>query len=325
MKNYWSIIIITIFFFACGNNTIKQTAEAVVEESTLVTVEEEVMTDQKEEIIEEVHEIEKEVEEEVEEEKMEMKAHQKEEEIEVEKVVEVKEMKKEATEEVVEKVEAVRPQHTNWNEITKKNITSAGKVNYKGMKADLAKITAYLDHLKTTPPQSDWSKNEKLAYWINLYNASTVHLIASNYPISSITKINGGKPWDKKFVKSGDKTYTLNEIENSIVRPKFKDPRIHAALNCAAVSCPKILNAAFLPAQLNKQLNKQTKAWVNNTNQNKLTATKLQVSQIFDWYKVDFEASGGVIAFINRYKTTKMMIDPKAPITYLEYDWALNE
>ena len=213
--------------------------------------------------------------------------------------------------------------HESWNALLKKHVTPSGKVNYKGMKSSLTIIDDYLKHLKENSPKKDWSKNEKLAYWINLYNAATVSLIASNYPTSSITKLSGGKPWDKKFVKSGDKVYSLNQIENEIVRPQFKDPRIHAALNCAAVSCPNLLNEAFVPNQLNAQLDQQTKVWVNDASKNKLQDSKVKVSQIFDWYADDFKASGGVVAFINQYATTK--VSAKAKVAYLAYDWSLNE
>ena len=219
----------------------------------------------------------------------------------------------------------LKAKHDVWNTLAQKNVTAAGKVNYKGMKAELSKLTTYLAHLKNTPPKTDWSENEKLAYWINLYNASTVYLIASNYPTTSITKLNGGKPWDKKFVKSGDKVYSLNQIENEIVRPRFKDPRIHAALNCAAVSCPKMLNAAFLPTKLSAQLDKQCYAWINDAGRNEVGPNKLVISQIFDWYKVDFTAAGGVIKFIRKYNRTKIMINPKAIISYKEYNWDLND
>lgn len=221
------------------------------------------------------------------------------------------------------KVEVVKPTHAIWNTITQKNVSATGIVNYKNIKLELSKLTDYLAHLKNTPPQTDWTKNEKLAYWINLYNASTVYLIASNYPTKSITKLNGGKPWDKKFVNSGDKVYSLNQIENEIVRPQFKDPRIHAALNCAAVSCPKLLNEALLPATLNAQLDQQARAWVNDVTKNKLLGNKAAVSQIFDWYKADFKE--GVVNFLNTYNSTNITVQQNAKITYLEYNWELND
>ena len=150
-------------------------------------------------------------------------------------------------------------------------------------------------------------------------------MVASNYPTSSITKLEGGKPWDKKFVKSGDKIYTLNQIENEIIRPQFKDPRIHAALNCAAVSCPKLLQGAYFPAKLDEQLNQQCYAWINDESKNQITPNKLNLSQIFNWYKADFKASGGVIKFVGKYNHSKIMIHPKVKISYKEYHWGLNE
>ncbi len=239
-----------------------------------------------------------------------------------EEVQELEEIQEAVTVKVVEAMVA-RPDHMVWNGLLKANVTSKGNVNYKAMKSSIAKIESYLNHLKENSPKKDWNKNEKLAYWINLYNASTVYLIAKNYPTKSITNLSGGKPWDKKFVKSGEEVYSLNQIENEIVRPQFKEPRIHAALNCAAVSCPNLLNEAFVPGKLNNQLDKQTKVWINDISKNKLEPNKVKISQIFDWYKEDFKADGGVVAFINKYATSK--VSPKAKVSYLEYNWGLNE
>ncbi len=199
-----------------------------------------------------------------------------------------------------------KPNHQAWDELAKKYITANGKVNYKGFKSELDKLKKYIDYLGENPVKSTWSKNEELAYWFNLYNASTVYLIASNYPTSSITKLEKGKPWDKKFIKSGDKIYSLNDIENVIVRPKFNEPLVHVAFNCAAVSCPILLNEAFVAEKLTAQLTKQAKNWVNDASKNELTPDKIKVSQIFDWYKADFDKVGGVIGFINKYSTTKI-------------------
>jgi len=216
-----------------------------------------------------------------------------------------------------------KPNHQAWNELAKKYVSASGKVNYKGFKSELDKLKKYIDYLGENPVKSSWSKNEELAYWFNLYNASTVYLITSNYPTSSITKLEKGKPWDKKFIKSGDKTYSLNDIENVIVRPKFKEPLVHVAFNCAAVSCPNLLNEAFVAEKLTAQLTKQVKKWVNDVSKNELTPDKIMVSQIFDWYKTDFDNVGGVIGFINKYSNTK--VNEKAKISYLEYNWNLNE
>ena len=210
--------------------------------------------------------------------------------------------------------------HDSWNALLQKHVSSTGRVNYKGFKSELSKLESYLESLSATPPQSSWSRNEKLAYWINAYNAFTVKLILDNYPTSSITKLKGGKPWDVKWIKIGTSTYSLNNIENDIIRPRFKDARIHFAVNCAALSCPPLLNQAFTPSQLSTQLNKQARKFVNNPKYNTITPDAIKVSKIFEWYSSDFGNS--LIDYLNKYSETT--INSGAKIQYLEYDWALN-
>ena len=211
--------------------------------------------------------------------------------------------------------------HTVWNNILKQNVSGSGKVNYNGMKANLSKIDAYIKELESFSDRSEWTRNEKLAYWINIYNAVTVRLIAQNYPVKSITDLHGGKPWDQKLVNVGGKSYSLNNIENDIIRPKFKEARIHFAVNCAAKSCPKLLNAAFMPETLSSQLSRQTKQFINS-NQNDIAAGQITISKIFEWYKTDFK-NGDLIAFLNQYST--VTIQPDATVGFKEYDWDLNE
>lgn len=212
--------------------------------------------------------------------------------------------------------------HTVFNNLLKKYVSSTGKVDYKGIKADKEKLYEYLEVLEANPPQNSWDKNKRLAYWINAYNANTIKMIVENYPTSSITKINA-KPWDQPIAKIGDKTYTLNQIENEIIRPTFKEPRIHFAVNCAAKSCPKLLNEAYMPEKMEAQLDKMAKAFVNNTEANTVSEKKAELSKIFEWYKDDFTASGGVISFINQYLEVK--VKDNAKVSYKEYDWNLNE
>ena len=148
-----------------------------------------------------------------------------------------------------------------------------------------------------------------------------MRLVASNYPVKSIKDINAGKPWDKKFIKSGTNLYSLNDIENTIVRPNYNEPRLHVAFNCAAVSCPNLLNGAFIPSKLNAQLNSLSKKWISDTSKNKITTDKIEISQIFNWYKADFKT--GVIPFLNKYSGTP--VNPNAEVTFMEYNWSLNE
>lgn len=212
------------------------------------------------------------------------------------------------------------PSHDAFDKLLQQYVSASGKVNYSGLKKDKAKLEAYLEVLKKNPPQASWPKGEQMAFWINAYNGFTIKLIVDNYPIPSITKLDGGKPWDVKRINIGGKNYSLNNIENDILRPQFKDARIHFAVNCAAKSCPPLLNRAWTAANLEGNFEKQAKAFINNPQFNKIGAKEAQVSNIFEWYAADF---GNLPGFLNKYANTK--ISPNAKVSYLEYDWALNE
>jgi hypothetical protein len=212
------------------------------------------------------------------------------------------------------------PPHDAFDKILSQYVSTDGSVNYKGLKSAKTALKAYTDLLSKNPVQESWSRNEKLAYWLNAYNAFTLTLIVDNYPITSITKLDGGKPWDVKRITLGDKKYSLNDIENNIIRPQFKEPRIHFAVNCAARSCPPLLNHAWTAANLNSYFEQQAKKFINDTRFNILKPNEVKISRIFDWYAADF---GNIITFLNKYATTK--INEKAKISYLEYNWSLNE
>ena len=210
--------------------------------------------------------------------------------------------------------------HAAWNALAQKHISATGKVNYKGFKADLTAFDAYLKSLSDNPIQSSWSRNEKMAYWINAYNAFTIKLIVDNYPVKSIMDLEGGKPWDKKWIKLGDKTYSLNNIEHDILRPTYKDARIHFAVNCAAKSCPPLLNKAWTAENLESNLENQTQAFINNTKHNIISEKELKLSKIFEWYSKDF---GDLASYIKKF--SKISISKNATIKYNEYNWVLNE
>lgn len=225
-----------------------------------------------------------------------------------------------AVEEEVPVAAPVAPSHSSWNTLLTQFVTSSGKVNYKGLKAKQKDLEAYLKLLADNPVQSSWSRNEKMAYWINAYNAFTVKLILDNYPLSSITNLSGGKVWDKKWIQLGGKTYSLNNIENDILRPRYKDARIHFAVNCAAKSCPPLLNRAWTASNLNTNLDRQAKQFINNSQYNKVSANKVVISKIFEWYAADF---GDIVTYFNKYSTTS--INANAQVSYQNYDWALNQ
>jgi hypothetical protein len=249
------------------------------------------------------------------------------EEVEEEPLV-VEEITPESTVEAVEETEPVEipdpapqtaPSHKIWDGLLTKHVSAAGVVDYAAMKANQDVLQSYLDLLADNPPRSDWSRNERMAYWINAYNAFTVKMIIDNYPVSSIKDLYGGKPWDVKWIKLGNQTYSLNQIENDILRPIFKDARIHFAVNCAATSCPPLYNHAFTASSLNSQLEQQTTNFINNPSYNMLKADAVEVSKIFEWYGSDF---GSLIPYLNKYSRTS--IENDADISFMYYDWQLN-
>ena len=115
----------------------------------------------------------------------------------------------------------------------------------------------------------------------------------------------------------------MNDIENNIIRKQFKEPRIHFAVNCASVSCPKLINKEYTKDNLNTLLTQQTKAYLADKNENVLGEKAIVISNIFNWYKDDFAVAGGVIDFINKYSSAN--VQSNAKITFKEYNWNLNE
>ncbi len=215
-------------------------------------------------------------------------------------------------------------QTSTFNDLLQKHVDEKGNVDYNAFKKDEGTLNNYLTSLEKANTTSFASDNAEMAFWINVYNAYTIKIILSNYPLKSITNIKeGGKTaWKIPFVKAGGKTYTLDYVEHEILRKKFKDPRIHVRVNCASGSCPKLANFAFNAENVDSALESLMKDFVNDPTRNKLKKNNVQISEIFNWFKGDFTADGSVIDYLNKYSKTP--INKKAKIKYLPYDWNLN-
>lgn len=220
--------------------------------------------------------------------------------------------------------------HTIWDGLLQRHVKADGFVDYKGFIRDSAELNRYLDLLSSADPEStSWSREEKMAFWINAYNAYTVKLIVDNYPVASIKDIKRGiafvnSVWDIKFIRINGKPYDLNKIEHGILRPKFKDARIHAAINCASWSCPRLQPTAFVAEKLDAQLTHAMREFMNDPVRNKISSKKAEISAIFKWFAGDFvRDAGSVRAYINRYVKEKLSRDGK--LSYLTYDWRLND
>ncbi len=224
------------------------------------------------------------------------------------------------------------PSHEILDKLVKKNVTAHGQVNYRAFLKDTVELNTYLSLLRLHPPnEKTWTKNEQMAYWINAYNAFTIKLIIQYYPIKSIKDIGSSiqipfvnSPWDIRFIALGKMKMDLNTIEHLQLRKKFNDPRIHMALVCASRSCPVLLNEAYDPSRLDAQLTRQTRVFLSDPFRNKISVDKLEISIIFNWYNMDFNKDGSSVReFISRYSGIK--VRPDAKITFLEYNWDLNE
>lgn len=204
-----------------------------------------------------------------------------------------------------------------------------GHVDYAGFKREETRLDAYLEGLAKIDPEG-LPREERFAFYINAYNAWTIKLILSGYPgVTSIKKLGSlfKSPWKKKIVQIGGVITTLDHIEHDILRPEFKDPRIHFAVNCASKGCPPLYREPFIGSQLDNQLNQVTRHFINSPEFNRLEGNTLYVSSIFKWFSEDF--NDDIIGFFQKYASGKLKSDiniskSALKIKYLGYDWSLN-
>ena len=226
---------------------------------------------------------------------------------------------------------AVKPEHSllkNYNLYDKVLVefVSDGRVDYPALKKNIALLDNYLEEIAQLNPEvlESASRNEKIAFYINAYNALTLRIITVHYPVKSIKDIPG--VWDKLKFKVAGRELTLGYLEHEILRKEFKEPRIHFALVCASIGCPELADQPFTGKDLNAQLDKQAQKFINNKSKVRLDRKNniFYLSSIFKWFKEDF---GDVIAFIGRYlpeDEANLISDEYPRIKYLSYDWLLN-
>lgn len=220
--------------------------------------------------------------------------------------------------------------------ILKKYVVN-GLVNYKNLKTDV-RLQDCINILANIDPSNIKGRNSLLAFWINVYNAYTLKIICDNYPLKSITELStSGKEktsiWDKQLVIVNNKKLSLNDIENKIIRKKYKDLRIHFALVCAAISCPELRNEPYTSANLYEQLNDQGKKFFVNSSKNNfdLRSKTAYLSRILDWYRNDFGKNNSEIFLsISEFLPEKVAAEIKNSndkwnIKFKNYNWSLNE
>ncbi len=198
---------------------------------------------------------------------------------------------------------------------------------------DISSLNAYLKQMSAVKI-NEYNQREQLAYWTNLYNALVVKIVLEHYPVKSIRDIDltsswfGGGPWDAKLITVNGQSLSLNDIEHRILRPIWKDPRIHYVINCASMGCPNLQRSAFRADNIETLLEKAALDFINNPKGVMIKDNKLIVSKIYDWYKEDFGGTDqAVINHLKHYakKSLRQELESYNRINSTQYDWLLND
>lgn len=230
--------------------------------------------------------------------------------------------------------------HGAFDALLKEYVSNEGLVDYARLAEDQDEaLRPYLQELAATDPQN-LDEDERLAFWINAYNALALKLVLDHYPVGGIRKIKPSglpfipkvnSPFKIKVSEVGGRMRTLDEIEHAIIREEFDEPRIHFAVVCAAVSCPRLRREAYTGVALNGQLDDQARTFLGTEAKNAIPAGEdaIRVSKIFDWFEGDF---GGSKAAVQRFlapyfagEVRQRLEDAAYDVGYTDYDWALND
>lgn len=231
-----------------------------------------------------------------------------------------------------------RVDHSTWDKLLQKYVDRDGMVNYKAWKAsesDGRALKQYLATLGAADANAPTTKQGKLAFWINAYNALTVQGILDVYPTSSIrnhtAKLVGYNIWDDLLLPVGGEKYSLNRIEHEILR-KLGEPRIHFAIVCASIGCPRLLNEAYTPEKVESQLDENARDFFARQKnlQVDFANRKVRVSSILDWFGEDFgptpeKGLAGLAKQMPDETARKLIASEDFSVSYLDYDWSLNE
>lgn len=232
--------------------------------------------------------------------------------------------------------------HANLNRVLQTYVDSSGLVDYAALKADRQTLDTYVAALGNTSPDSHPARfptqQDALAYWINAYNAFVLRGVIDHYPLKSVKDIallNGF--FNRVDFVAGGKELTLDTIENKIIRPRYRDPRIHFVVNCGAWSCPALENRAFDGATLDQRLDEAARRSLNNPKYAGYDAGRntFLLSKILDWYGKDFvewypadtPASPQLLDYVRLYLSAENLaaLEGKTPkVDFFDYDWRLN-
>jgi Protein of unknown function, DUF547 len=236
--------------------------------------------------------------------------------------------------------------HADWDALLKKHVqwlpdNKQSRVDYAAFKADRVALKIVLDGMSAVPKAEfdTWSREQRMAFLINAYNAFTVELILTKYPDLKSIKDLGSfvqSAWRKKFFTLLGEPRHLDWIEHEQLRPLYNDPRVHAAVNCASIGCPALRNEAFTAARLEAQLDDGMSRFLGDRTRNRVNGARLEVNAIFKWFKEDFEKGHKgfskvedvfakfALQLSDKPEEQARLRDKTLPVTHLDYDWSLN-
>jgi len=222
--------------------------------------------------------------------------------------------------------------HSQWDRLLQEYVSEAedgvNLVNYEQWQTEAAdELSTYLKAMQEITIE-EYSRDEQFAFWVNLYNAVTVDVILKNLPLDSIRDIGllGSGPWkDDAAIVSG-RTLSLDNIEHGILRPDWKDVRIHYAVNCASIGCPNLATQAYTADNLEPMLEAAAIAYINHPRGFSGTPDNIIASNIYEWYQEDWGSVQEVLDHARRYATgsTAGLLANATSIDSYNYDWSLN-
>lgn len=228
--------------------------------------------------------------------------------------------------------------HARWTRLLQSHSVEAPgpatSVRYAALKASPAELDAYLGELSSVKAAdfAKWSRDQRLAFLVNAYNAFTVELVVDHYPVKSIKDIGGllGSPWKQKFIPLLGRTISLDDLEHVWIRPQYKEPRIHFSVVCASVGCPRLQREAFRATDLEAQLTTATREFLGDRRWHRATAKAVEVSSIFKWYGSDWGDTKALRSFLAEGMSLgepvrSRFLAGEIPLKFTPYDWSLND
>lgn len=230
--------------------------------------------------------------------------------------------------------------HSAWTKLLSTYVVASpdgiNRVRYADFKKEGHQgLKAYVKSLEAVEV-AGLSRNEQWAYWANLYNAKTIDIVLDAYPVKSIKDISlggglvaafSGGPWKAKVLKVAGQDLSLDDIEHGLLRPVFKDPRVHYSVNCASIGCPNLMREALTGAKLDAQLDAGAKDYINNPRGISVSGGQVTASSIYKWFAEDFGGPAGAIAHARSYAepALKQKLESITTISGYDYNWSLND